>query len=413
MGVDMEIELIAGLSKPKIELTALPTLTSPDVSEADIPDFTALLSDDVPDDSTLAEPAPMLDPRVQVSVAMPPEKSVKQEPKKASNADAPVSLELNTKVEPINTPDIQIGVVQAAIAQLEMKAEPAVVNQPTPAVKATTETDVAIFTQPRLAKAPPKVVAIPTEKSAPPAAISQAIIADTTVELAAPNAPKQQPTLNVFTAQNLPLPIESPVKALPDVTPQMNIEDHPVQTSPKIAPQLQAQPAAQPSFSNLETVINDPAEVQFSIKIERQTVDIAQPSRASAPTAPVANQITAQLPQLLTKAEKQTIELRLDPPELGRVTIHLTTNDQHVTAQVVAERADTIDLMRRHAELLTATLARAGFSQADLSFQQGQGQNDKAEFEQFQGITGEFESDEPAVAAPTLTGQDGRLDIRL
>ncbi|MBL1438247.1 MAG: flagellar hook-length control protein FliK [Rhodobacteraceae bacterium] len=405
----MDIELIAGLSKPKIELTALPTLASSDVTEGDIPDFAALLDGETPDDSPLVEPAPLLDPRVQAPLAMPQEKAPTQE------IDARVSGEFNAKVEDINAPDIKNNVGQPAITPLQMKAEQPAERQPALSATATAKTGLPIDAQPKLAQAHERVenAPVPAKEPIRPTEMNPAPIRNKTIAVAAPIAAKSQPGLNVSTFQNLPIPIENPVNTQPDRAPKIRMGDKPVLPAPKIANPIQAQPTYQTGFSNLETVVADPAEVQFSIKIERQTVDIVQPSRTSAPTAPIAKQIEVQLPQLLTKADKQTIELRLDPPELGRVTIHLTTNDQQVTAQVVAERADTIDLMRRHAELLAATLARAGFSQADLSFQQGNSQGNKDDFDQFQGVTGEFESDEPAIAAPTLTGQDGRLDIRL
>ncbi len=155
------------------------------------------------------------------------------------------------------------------------------------------------------------------------------------------------------------------------------------------------------------------SDMPFSLKIETQPVEAAKIPHAAPTPAPVANQISDQLPHLLNKAEKQTVELRLDPPELGRVVIHLTTHDQQVSAHVLADRADTVDLMRRHAELLTATLARAGFSHADLSFQQGKSQNQQGGFQHFQGLSTIFDEPGQALPAPTLTGLEGRLDIRL
>jgi len=151
----------------------------------------------------------------------------------------------------------------------------------------------------------------------------------------------------------------------------------------------------------------------FSLKIESQPVEAVKAPHVATPPAPVATQISEQLPHLLKKTEKQSVELRLDPPELGRVTIHLTTHDQQISAHVVADRVDTVDLMRRHAELLTATLARAGFAQADLSFQQGKSHNQQGGFLPFQGVTDTFGEHDQPLPAPTLTGLDGRLDIRL
>lgn len=63
------------------------------------------------------------------------------------------------------------------------------------------------------------------------------------------------------------------------------------------------------------------------------------------------------------------IDVRLDPPELGRVRISLTfERSDIVTATVSSERADTLDLMRRHQDELARELERAGFSKVRLDF---------------------------------------------
>lgn len=63
------------------------------------------------------------------------------------------------------------------------------------------------------------------------------------------------------------------------------------------------------------------------------------------------------------------IDVRLDPPELGRVRISLTIERSDiVTATVSSERTDTLDLMRRHQDELARELERAGFSKVRLDF---------------------------------------------
>lgn len=62
------------------------------------------------------------------------------------------------------------------------------------------------------------------------------------------------------------------------------------------------------------------------------------------------------------------IELRLDPPELGRVEIRLEFADDGLRAIVAAERGSTADLLRRHGDVLTQHLREAGFGDVDLGF---------------------------------------------
>lgn len=63
------------------------------------------------------------------------------------------------------------------------------------------------------------------------------------------------------------------------------------------------------------------------------------------------------------------IDVRLDPPELGRVRIHfaIERNDA-VVATVSSERSDTLDLLRRHGGDLLRELARAGIENVRLEF---------------------------------------------
>ncbi|MHA1530307.1 MAG: flagellar hook-length control protein FliK, partial [Alphaproteobacteria bacterium] len=62
------------------------------------------------------------------------------------------------------------------------------------------------------------------------------------------------------------------------------------------------------------------------------------------------------------------IELRLDPPELGRVEISLEIIDQSLRATLAAERPATNELLRRHGEMLLTQLQQAGFTEIDLQF---------------------------------------------
>lgn len=104
----------------------------------------------------------------------------------------------------------------------------------------------------------------------------------------------------------------------------------------------------------------------------------APATQAVMPTVqPVANAASAGL---ATHAAQQIgaaiardpsagrIELRLDPPELGRVEIQFDFSDDALRAVVSAERTATADFLRRHSEVLMQHLREAGFSGVDLSF---------------------------------------------
>jgi hypothetical protein len=73
----------------------------------------------------------------------------------------------------------------------------------------------------------------------------------------------------------------------------------------------------------------------------------------------------------IARANEHRVEIRLDPPELGRVQIHLTPVDGGVQAVVLADRPETQDLLRRHAGSLAQELGDAGFGNVSLDFAAG------------------------------------------
>jgi flagellar hook-length control protein FliK len=128
-----------------------------------------------------------------------------------------------------------------------------------------------------------------------------------------------------------------------------------------------------------------------------------------------------QLTFAIGNARGGQVEIRLDPAELGRVQIHMHTSEDGVRALVIAERAETQDLLRRHAETLTRDLNDAGFKTVSLDFTSGRETGDEGErggsedtlHARASGPAPTPEPAEVAVARPRrLTGTSG-LDIRL
>ncbi len=104
-----------------------------------------------------------------------------------------------------------------------------------------------------------------------------------------------------------------------------------------------------------------------------------------------------QLSVAVSSAQNGQVELRLDPAELGRVQIHLHTSEDGVRAVVMAERAETQDLLRRHADMLSRDLAEAGFESVSLDFTGGSHSGDQPD---------DASSVVAAQAEPGITGAD-------
>ena len=141
------------------------------------------------------------------------------------------------------------------------------------------------------------------------------------------------------------------------------------------------------------------------------------PFVTAAPDALRAQNVAAQITGAIRSADGTVLELRLDPPELGRVLIQMSTQDGEMRAVITTERAETAELMRRHADVLGRELARAGLAGADLSFQSEAEQRHSPRMAagkpvaQFAGaVQGQGA---PLSVALVPTYVDGRLDIRL
>jgi chemotaxis protein MotD len=86
------------------------------------------------------------------------------------------------------------------------------------------------------------------------------------------------------------------------------------------------------------------------------------------PAVPVANlpvEIAARV-----EAGQKHFEIRLDPPSLGRIDVQLSVDGSgRATSHLVADRADTLDLLRRDAPALERALQSAGLTTDDGALQ--------------------------------------------
>ncbi len=110
------------------------------------------------------------------------------------------------------------------------------------------------------------------------------------------------------------------------------------------------------------------------------------------------------------------LEVRLDPPELGRVTIGFESDGGDIVRAVLsADSPETLQLMRRNADVFQRMLEDQGFTGLDLQFSDHGPQENPAE--QANDNTYNFamtEDEAPAqLAAPAAQVALGRLDRRL
>jgi hypothetical protein len=135
----------------------------------------------------------------------------------------------------------------------------------------------------------------------------------------------------------------------------------------------------------------------------------------------VTGQISRHLADVipgLPQGSSQKVEIVLDPPELGRLHVHLEIGTDVLKAQFSAERTEIPDLLRRSSDQLLKELSSFGFGRIDLSFQGG-----GSSFRQPGGFSGSGSGNEKFTVPLEIleTVQDtgsrpqpsGGLDVRL
>ena len=116
----------------------------------------------------------------------------------------------------------------------------------------------------------------------------------------------------------------------------------------------------------------------------------------------------------------KAFEIVLNPAELGRVRMVLSASDAGITVNILADRPDTLDLLRRNIEDLGKSFTDLGYDDIAFSFgQNDQMSDEKSHTQHDTGIGSEdqdFDHPTPLSAIPTAPSPimvlDG-IDLRL
>jgi flagellar hook-length control protein FliK len=147
---------------------------------------------------------------------------------------------------------------------------------------------------------------------------------------------------------------------------------------------------------------------------------IAAAYAAPVPVAGLAVEIVAR-----AKEGQNRFEIRLDPPELGRIDVHLRVDrDGNVSSRLIVERTETLDLLRRDAPQLERALQNAGLKTGEQGLEfslrdqmAGRDHHDRQESPRGNRIVVPDEEAQPVAAAMNqygrLAGLGSGLDIRV
>ncbi len=120
----------------------------------------------------------------------------------------------------------------------------------------------------------------------------------------------------------------------------------------------------------------DPVDPRAELA-EIDAVDTARTETARATTDPrLPVRVAQQLVEAARALPDRPVEIALNPEELGRVKMTLAVSDGSVTVSLMAERAETADLLRRNIAMLGDEFRDLGFDDISFSFAGGQAGED-------------------------------------
>jgi len=295
---------------------------------------------------------------------------VPQDPKLAATPATPVPVEppAGKQLEDDKTPDTTDLPVQTA----------AVVPGTLPVPVALPPPALASVPVPAQASPAPAQQAQPVESvtQAPGLALVAPLARQTSQQVKAAKAerpeaaatPDDQPQAPAGTAEETPALVTAAKDASPTPTPQSHLtEAAPHRDAPDLASDKQAAPQSFDDLiapGNAQPGASPAGNAGASGQTQSASPASAASAAAPAPQGQLAPVPLSGVPVLIAGralAGSNHFDIRLDPPELGRIEVRLKVGrDGQVSSHLIADRADTLALLRRDQTGLERALQDAG-----------------------------------------------------
>lgn len=182
-------------------------------------------------------------------------------------------------------------------------------------------------------------------------------------------------------------------------------------TSPSLTQVAAAQDAGNP---DIPLVINGDVEAATNWD-SRATTPASLAQTLARPETP--GMIGRQMAEVLQRLPDRPVELALNPEELGRVRLSISAAESGITVSVLAERPETLDLMRRHIDQLAREFQALGYTNINFAFNEGQSEHGEnhGEAGNPRGDTHPITSSDavPETASPIKLGATTGVDLRL
>lgn len=288
-------------------------------------------------------------------------------PADSLEADAPLSAAEDAQTDPAAT-FCPFSVDDAVPDGLDVgAAEPVRAGRdaapPTPTPTPDSDVTAALAATPPLAPAPdlPVQAAAPFGVAAAPAA------------MVAPGSSLPQSQLHATAQASRPFGQPDPAQQDTPVAPRSPRSDlgAPLRAAPAGPAgdrddRSRASWAAASGDTPAGTVTTGPVEPSAAPLLARSSPPpLTEQGPRSAPQIPPHRQIA----DAIVRSSGSVVEITLAPVELGRLTVVIGTSGAGTRLGVIAERPETLELIRRHSDMLLRDLRDSGLPDAQLSYQ--------------------------------------------
>jgi hypothetical protein len=144
--------------------------------------------------------------------------------------------------------------------------------------------------------------------------------------------------------------------------------------------------------------------------------NMASAARVSAlhPMQAQAARVAQQIASATIQSQAGTTEIALNPEELGRVRIALTTSEAGISVSILADRPETAELMRRNLEDLAREFRELGYDSVTFTFgDQSDGSDSRSDDQAIDGAVEHDSADGPSTPSITTVALRGGLDLKL
>lgn len=151
---------------------------------------------------------------------------------------------------------------------------------------------------------------------------------------------------------------------------------------------------------------------EFSVAEGRGSASVSNISAPMTVTT-TPTRVVQQVVDVVRNTSESVLEVTLKPEELGKVRLTFAPSEAGLHVTILADRPETLDLMRRHFDLLESELRALGYEGVSLSFGEGEARSEADQNNQPASGVSETASEVAGLPEVTSYHLTAGLDIRI